>query len=111
MLTAFSVHPKYHALVEVLEEARNGGSLQVDKAILGNKLAEKSKTLYRDAGVKDFKKYIAMAESDRVVVVGGGGTGTWVALNTEGGQHAQGSGGTMQSVISGSSLAGYGYYT
>lgn len=83
----------------------------MDKAILGNKLAEKSKTLYRDAGAKDFKKYIAMAESDGIVTVGGGGTGTWVALKGAGGQILQGSGESMQSVISAPSLAGYAYYT
>ncbi|KAH6918938.1 hypothetical protein BKA70DRAFT_34706 [Coprinopsis sp. MPI-PUGE-AT-0042] len=106
---ASNVHPKYRALVEVLEEARDGGSLTVEKALLGNKLAEKSKTLYRDAGVKDFKKYIATAEADGIVTVGGGGTGTWVAL--KGAQIPQGGGESIQPTMSAPLLGGFGYYT
>ena len=93
----------------MLEEARDNGSLTLDKAKLGNRLAEKSKTLYRDAGVKDFKKYIAMAESDGIVTIGGGGTEAWVALK---GAQPPTAGGTMESLISAAPLmSGFGYYS
>jgi len=56
------------------------GETRVSRPNLGNRLTKRSPTVYTDAGVKDFKKYMDLAVAHGVVNIGGGGYGQWVEL-------------------------------
>ncbi|TFK26437.1 hypothetical protein FA15DRAFT_667527 [Coprinopsis marcescibilis] len=67
-------------LVEALERAKREGNPKMDKALLGNKLLKISNTVYQDAGVKDFKRYIALAQEEGIIAEGRGEKHVWVEL-------------------------------
>ncbi|KAG2020726.1 hypothetical protein CC2G_006034 [Coprinopsis cinerea AmutBmut pab1-1] len=78
-----SAHPCFAPLIHVLALASDQGDPKVLKPRLGNLLMQQSHSVYTDAGVNTFKKYIELAEKRGIIETGGGGVGAWVALKGE----------------------------
>jgi hypothetical protein len=71
---------KFHVLVEVFESLAERGETRITRANLGNNITSRSANAYKEAGFKDFKKYVQAAEAFGLVILGGGGTESWVEL-------------------------------
>jgi hypothetical protein len=69
----------YIPLVRNLHTHISQGRSQVLRSRVGEDL--KHENVYQEAGVKRFKEYIALAESDGVVQMGGSGGCAWVSLH------------------------------
>ena len=76
---------KFHILVEVFESLAERGEARISKANLGNEMNRRSANVYREAGFKDFKKYVQAAEAFGLINVGGGGSEAWVELRGDSG--------------------------
>ena len=75
-----NVLPTVHIpLVRSLQTHISQGRSQVLRSQIGEDL--KHGNVYQEAGVRKFKEYIALAESDGVVLVGGSGGYEWVSLH------------------------------
>lgn len=69
----------YIPLVRSLQTHISQGRSQVLRSQIGGDL--KHENVYQEAGVRKFKEYIALAESDGVVLVGGSGEYDWLSLH------------------------------
>lgn len=71
----------FEPLLQFLREARAEGKTTVLRSQVGGVLA-KDKAVYKDAGVKGFGEYIALAVARDLVAVGGEGGKEWVRLRS-----------------------------
>ncbi|KAJ2929213.1 hypothetical protein H1R20_g7891, partial [Candolleomyces eurysporus] len=75
----------FHVLVEVFQSLADKGETRISRANLGNEIIRlSSPDVYKEAGFKDFKKYVQAAEQFGIIIVGGGGIESWVELRSEG---------------------------
>ncbi|KAJ2929212.1 hypothetical protein H1R20_g7890, partial [Candolleomyces eurysporus] len=76
---------KFHVLIEVFQAVADRGETRISRADLGNEIIKASSpNVYKEAGFKDFKKYVQAAEQFGLIVVGGGGSESWAELRSDG---------------------------
>ncbi|RXW24210.1 hypothetical protein EST38_g1664 [Candolleomyces aberdarensis] len=76
---------KFHALIDVFQAVADRGETRISRADLGNEIIKaNSPNVYKEAGFKDFKKYVQAAEQFGLIIVGGGGSESWAELRSEG---------------------------
>ncbi|RXW24209.1 hypothetical protein EST38_g1665 [Candolleomyces aberdarensis] len=75
----------FHVLIEVFQSLADRGETRISRADLGNEIIKASSpNVYKEAGFKDFKKYVQAAEQFGLIIVGGGGSESWAELRSEG---------------------------
>ena len=77
------VPPQFRILVNTLEFHRSKGSPRPFRSVIAVELAQKDNMVYRKAGVERFGHYVALAEKERIVTIGGKEAGAWIGLRPE----------------------------
>ena len=78
------VPPQFRILVKILEFHRSKGVLRPFRTGIAIELAtQKDNMVYRKAGVDRFGQYVALAEKERIVTLGGKEAGAWIGLRPE----------------------------
>ncbi|KAK0210566.1 NYN domain-containing protein [Desarmillaria ectypa] len=77
------VPARFYGLVKLLETHRRNGAPRPFRSIIAVELVQLDKAVYKKAGVEKFKQYVALAESEGVVELGGMEGGAWIGLRTD----------------------------
>ncbi|KAF6764824.1 NYN domain-containing protein [Ephemerocybe angulata] len=79
-----SVPFRFKPLVKQLQQYRSKGIYIPQRSILSIDLGKRYKRVYQNAGVEDFGDYVALAEQEGFVTLGGGdGLNPWIMLRQE----------------------------
>jgi hypothetical protein len=78
---AQSIVSLHQTLLDVLEDFQHDGKAVVPRGALGHRLMGEKPSTYKDASCKNFKQYMALAESDGLVLCEGRGNAATVSLN------------------------------
>ncbi|KAK0459536.1 NYN domain-containing protein [Desarmillaria tabescens] len=74
---------RFSSLVKLLEAHRRNGSPRPFRSVIAVELVQSDKAIYKKAGVEKFKQYVALAESEGIVELGGMEGGAWIGLRTD----------------------------
>ncbi|KAG6821157.1 hypothetical protein H0H93_005377 [Arthromyces matolae] len=74
------VPPKFSLLVQRLEFHRSKGLSRPSRSDIALELASKDHMVYKRAGAERFGQYVALAEKEGIVELGGKEAGAWIAL-------------------------------
>lgn len=77
------VPPQFRILVTTLEFHRSKGFPRPFRSGIALELAQKDNMVYRKAGVERFGQYVALAENEGIVALGGKEGGAWIGLRPE----------------------------
>ncbi|KIK06463.1 hypothetical protein K443DRAFT_89151, partial [Laccaria amethystina LaAM-08-1] len=77
------VPPQFRILVHTLEFHRSKGFLRPFRSGIALELSQKDNMVYRKAGVERFGQYVALAEKEGIVALGGKEGGAWIGLRPE----------------------------
>ena len=77
------VPPQFRILVNTLEFHRSKGFPRPFRSGIAVELAQKDHMVYRKAGVERFGQYVALAEKEGIVALGGTEGGAWIGLRPE----------------------------
>ncbi|PBK96658.1 DUF537-domain-containing protein [Armillaria gallica] len=77
------VPARFYGLVKLLETHRRNGAPRPSRSIIAVELVKSDKAIYKKAGVEKFGQYVALAESEGIVELGGMEGGAWIGLRTD----------------------------
>ncbi|KAK0483437.1 NYN domain-containing protein [Armillaria novae-zelandiae] len=77
------VPARFYGLVKLLETHRQNGAPRPLRSIIAAELVKSDQGIYKKAGVEKFGQYVALAESEGIVELGGTGGGAWIGLRTD----------------------------
>jgi hypothetical protein len=77
------VPPQFRILVNILDFHRLTGFPRPFRSGIAVELAQKDNMVYRKAGVEKFGQYVALAEKEGIVALGGKEAGAWIGLRPE----------------------------
>ncbi|KAG7452694.1 uncharacterized protein BT62DRAFT_20888 [Guyanagaster necrorhizus] len=74
---------RFYGLVRLLEAHRLNGASRPSRSTIALELVKSDKAVYKKAGVEKFGQYVALAESEGIVELGGMEGGAWIGLRTD----------------------------
>jgi hypothetical protein len=77
------VPPQFRILVNILEFHRSNGVLRPFRSGIAELATQKDNMVYRKAGVERFRQYVALAEKEGIVMLGGKEGRDWIGLRPE----------------------------
>ncbi len=75
--------PRFLGLVRLLEVHRLNGTSRPFRSTIAIELVKLDKAIYKKAGVEKFGQFVALAESEGIVELGGKEGGAWIGLRTD----------------------------
>jgi len=80
-VTSRPLPPGFEVLVAELGRHEETGCLRPSRSIVAEKLLKQDALVYKRAGVKKFKEYVALAVKAQVVIIGGSEAEAWISLD------------------------------
>ncbi|KAF7338466.1 hypothetical protein MVEN_02072600 [Mycena venus] len=77
------IPPVFQTLVDVLESYRIKGVDRPLRSAAVEEMLRISKTVYQQAGVKNFAQFGALAEKEKIIELGGGGGKEWISFHRD----------------------------